>query len=62
MSFTILRRPDVEARVGLSRATIYAKMADGTFPKPIRLSQRAVGWRTDDIDEWLAARPAARVA
>jgi prophage regulatory protein len=62
MSFTILRRPDVEARVGLSRATIYAKMADGSFPKPIRLSERAVGWKTDDIDAWLAARPVASAA
>lgn len=59
MSFTILRRPDVESRVGLSRATIYAKMADGSFPKPIRLSERAVGWKSDDIDAWLAARPMA---
>lgn len=62
MTFTILRRPDVEARVGLSRATIYAKMADGTFPKPIRLSERAVGWRSADIDAWLAARPVASAA
>lgn len=62
MSFTILRRPDVEARVGLSRATIYAKMSDGTFPKPIRLSERAVGWRTDDIDAWLASRPTTNAA
>lgn len=62
MSITILRRPDVEARVGLSRATIYAKMADGSFPKPIRLSERAVGWKADDIDAWLAARPTASAA
>ena len=62
MSITILRRPGVEARVGLSRATIYAKMADGSFPKPLRLSERAVGWKTEDIDAWLAARPMASAA
>jgi prophage regulatory protein len=34
-------------------------MANGSFPKPIRLSERAVGWKSDDIDAWLAARPMA---
>jgi prophage regulatory protein len=62
MSISILRRPAVEERVGLSRATIYAKMADGSFPKPIRLSERAVGWKSDDIDAWLEARPMASAA
>ncbi len=62
MPITILRRPDVEARVGLSRATIYAKMANGSFPKPVRLSERAVGWKAEDIDAWLAARPMASAA
>lgn len=62
MSISILRRPAVEERVGLSRATIYAKMADGSFPKPVRLSERAVGWKAEDIDAWLAARPTASAA
>jgi prophage regulatory protein len=52
----ILRRPEVETRTGLSRSTIYAMMADGTFPKPIRLGKRAVGWRESDIAEWLESR------
>ena len=64
MAITILRRKDVEARVGLSRSTIYALMArqDGSFPRPIRLGERAVGWKAEDIDAWLAARPMASAA
>jgi prophage regulatory protein len=31
-------------------------MAEGAFPKPLRLSKRAVGWRESDIAEWLAQR------
>ena len=64
MPTTILRRPAVEARVGLSRSTIYALMQrdDGSFPRPIKLGERAVGWKAEDIDAWLAARPVASAA
>ena len=53
----ILRGPEVSARVGLSRATLYRMIARGAFPRPVRLSERATGWRTDEVDEWLASRP-----
>ena len=52
----ILRRPEVESRTGLSRSTIYAMMAEGLFPKPVRLGKRAVGWTDSTIDEWLESR------
>ncbi len=52
----ILRRPDVEARTGLSRSTLYAMMAEGAFPQPIRLGKRAVGWKDAAIAEWLESR------
>lgn len=56
MAERILRRPDVEARTGLSRSTLYAWMAAGDFPKPVALGARLVGWRESDIEAWLAAR------
>ncbi len=49
----ILRRPDVEAVTGLSRSTIYKWMDEGSFPKPVKLGPRAVGWREADINDWL---------
>jgi prophage regulatory protein len=52
----ILRRPDVETLTGLSRSTLYAMMAEGTFPKPVKLGKRAVGWREIDLTEWLENR------
>ncbi len=55
----ILRRPQVESLTGMSRSSIYAMMADGTFPKPIRLTARAVGWVEDEVQEWLKTRFAA---
>ena len=56
MTERILRRPDVEARTGLARSTLYDWMKAGTFPKPIALGARLVAWRESDIDAWLASR------
>ena len=53
MTETILRRPDVEKRCGLSRSTIYQLMTEDAFPRPVRLGKRAVGWREFDIASWL---------
>ena len=55
----ILRRPAVEARVGLGRSPIYAMMAKNLFPKPVRLTAKAVGWRERDVSAWLESREVA---
>jgi len=51
-----LRRPAVEEITGLSRSTIYDLMAKGRFPKPVKLSARAVAWPESAIHEWLQGR------
>lgn len=56
MAECILRRPEVEARTGLSRSTIYLWIKQGEFPKPVALGTRLVGWRESDVTAWLAAR------
>lgn len=55
----IFRRPAVQDMTGLSRSTLYAMIAEGRFPAPVKLSMRAVGWREADLNEWLASREAA---
>jgi prophage regulatory protein len=55
-SATILRLPQVKGRTGLSRSSIYAGAKAGTFPTPIKLSERAVGWTATSIDAWVQAR------
>ncbi len=52
----ILRRKQVEQRTGLSRSTIYLRIAQGTFPKTVSLGARAVGWLESEIEEWLNSR------
>ncbi len=59
MAHTILRFPAVKARTGLSRSTVYLRIAQGRFPKPVSLGGRAVGWVEDEIDTWLAQQIAA---
>jgi prophage regulatory protein len=60
MMNAVLRRADVERATGLPRSTIYELMARGTFPKPIRLGARAVGWLETEIVAWQRARVAER--
>jgi prophage regulatory protein len=56
MSQVILRLPQVKARVGLSRSSIYLRVAKGDFPQPISLGDRAIGWLQTEVDAWLNAR------
>jgi prophage regulatory protein len=49
----------VEQLTGLSRSTIYDLMAKGQFPRPVRLTAKAVAWPESAIAEWLASRKAA---
>lgn len=56
MATTILRLPDVKNRTGLSRSTIYLRVNDGSFPKPISLGGRAVGWIEEEIQHWIDKR------
>ena len=57
MTDRFLRRPEVEADVGLSRSSIYRMIEAEEFPRPIRIGKRAVAWRASDIEQWKTARP-----
>lgn len=50
----IIRLKTVLARTGLSRSTLYRKIADGTFPAQIRISVHGAGWHESAISEWIA--------
>jgi len=64
-ALTIIRRKQVEARTGLSRSSIYAKMKrnpkrpgdfDPTFPTSISVGAKAVGWIESELEDWLTAQ------
>lgn len=49
----IIRRRTVLARTGLSRSTMYRKIAEGTFPAQIKISVKGAGWRESEINQWV---------
>ncbi|ALJ15319.1 MAG: helix-turn-helix transcriptional regulator [Sphingopyxis sp.] len=49
----MMRLDEVLALTGLSRATLYRKIASGTFPTQHKLAERCCGWRAGDVDIWL---------
>ena len=52
-----LKLKEVVGLVSLSSATIYRMISSGEFPRPVRIGVRATGWRSDEVEEWLASRP-----
>ena len=51
-----LRLPEVLARTGLSRSTVYVRLDQGRFPRPVSLGVRSVGWIEDEVDGWIRER------
>lgn len=54
---TLLRMSEVCRRVGLGKSTVYRRIAEGEFPKGVDLGGGVVGWRSDEIEAWIDARP-----
>lgn len=52
----IIRLQDVKHSTGLGRSTIYKYISEGSFPKPVPLGDRAVGWVESEVMGWVMAR------
>jgi prophage regulatory protein len=50
----IIRLKTVLARTGLSRSTLYRKIAEGTFPAQVRISIHGAGWHESAVSGWIA--------
>mgnify|MGYP003625688216 CR=1 FL=1 len=50
----ILRLKDVISQTGLARSTIYKYIDAGSFPKPVPLGGRSVGWVQSEVQDWIA--------
>ncbi len=53
MADKIYRVKEVCGMTGLPLSTLYAKMLNKEFPRPIKLGRRAVGWKSNEVDNWL---------
>ena len=49
----IVRLKTVLARTGLSRSTMYRKIAEGTFPSQVKISVHGAGWRESAVNRWI---------
>jgi prophage regulatory protein len=59
LEFKLLRLTQVKQATRLSKSTIYARIAEGTFPKQIPLGPRLVVWVESDIQNWIAEQVSA---
>ena len=57
---SLLRLPQVRAKVGISRSEIYRLVSLKRFPLPVPLGVRLVAWRSDEINAWIGERIALR--
>lgn len=56
MQIEIWRKPRVLAAISMGNTWLHEAIKRGTFPAPIKLGVRAVGWRRSDVEAWLASR------
>ena len=52
----LLKRRHVEFLTGLSRSSIYKQISIGKFPSPVKLTDKSVAWRKEDVADWIASR------
>lgn len=55
----LLTIKQITAEIGISRSTIYRRIREGAFPKPVRIGPRATRWRESAIRVWVAGLPAS---
>jgi len=53
----LIRLEEVLEMCGISRSELYRQIADGRFPRQVRVGLRAVRWRLSEVEAWIAARP-----
>ncbi|HDZ38468.1 MAG TPA: AlpA family transcriptional regulator [Marinobacter sp.] len=56
----VLRLAEVQDKTGLARSTLYKYINAGTFPRPICLGGRSVGWIDSEVHEWLQEKQVQR--
>lgn len=55
----ILRKPQVVALTGRSYTSLRRDIKRGTFPRPVQIGPRSIGWRSEEVQAWLDARQTA---
>ena len=59
MEMKIIRVRGVLAMTGIGRTTLWKLCKSGDFPAPLQLSEKCIGWRVAEIQQWIESRPKA---
>jgi prophage regulatory protein len=59
-STRLIRLEEVKRRTGFQKSSIYNRITEGIFPRPVPLGARAVAWVEDEIQEWIDSRISER--
>ncbi len=57
----LLRMRDLKSEYGLTPATVYRWIGEGTFPLPVNLGSNSVAWHREEIEDWRKSRPRANI-
>ena len=57
MDDRLIRLDEVLEMCGISRSELYRQIADGRFPRPVKVGLRAVRWRLSEVEAWMAGLP-----
>ena len=60
MNEEIWRLPKVLATIGMKRSWLYSEVAATRFPAPVKIGQRAIGWKRSDVEAWMQSRAQPR--
>ena len=52
----LIRRPGVREKTGLADSTLYYLIAQGRFPRPVKLSHKLAAWVEAEVDAWVDKR------
>ena len=55
----IYRAAQLTEMLGFSRMTLWRRVRDGSFPSPVKIGPRTIGWKAGDVERWIESRPAA---
>jgi prophage regulatory protein len=59
---TFIRAKVVKAKTGLAESSMYYLIAEGRFPRPVKLSEHMAAWIEEEVDNWMDDKVAAREA
>jgi prophage regulatory protein len=58
----LIRLRELLGIVGLGKSRVYELVRSNEFPEPVRLTMKAVAWRSDEIQQWIDSRPPVKLS